>query len=269
MLPIYVINVQGETSRRQSASRQMQALGLDFRFFDAFDGPSGAACFERIDEERFLLNTGKRLRPGEIGCYASHKTLWQRCVASGQAMMIMEDDFLLAEPFPDAVRCVTSVIDEVEYMRLQHERRARSIPVVLLGPFQLERYTKMPHCAMCYALTPRIAARLLSISRDFAAPVDVVMKRVWQIGHPMYCLTPYTVSDSTLCRDSCIGTRRRCRKPPGLRLRRTLMKIGWRLRQWHFNLLQSDRQLRLGASATSANVLQTVPKGPYLTGANR
>lgn len=243
MLPVYVINVKDHCDRRQSAERQLRRYGIEFEFFDAYRGDAGLACFDRVDERRFLLNTGKRPRGGEIGCFASHKVLWQRCLASGRPIMIMEDDFRLDERFPDAVRSVSGLIDEVEYIRLQHERRARSTPVITYGDFQLERYTKMPHCAMCYAISPRIAQRLLSMSRVFAAPVDIVMKRVWKIGQPMYCLTPYTVCDSTLCATSAIGERKRCQKPFIVRAQRTMMKVGWHLQQWRFNLLQSDRHL--------------------------
>jgi glycosyl transferase family 25 len=139
---------------------------------------------------------------------------------------------------------VSRLIGEVGYLRLQDERRARSKPVMQCGAFQLQRYTKLPHCAMCYAITPGVAKRLLALSQVFAAPVDVVMKYVWELDNPLYCLTPYTVSSGPHSYDSIIGHRSKAGKSLCVRVKRTLLK----LRRLHlllrFNLRHSDAELR-------------------------
>jgi hypothetical protein len=44
--------------------------------------------------ERLLIgqDAGKMSRPGVIGCFYSHYTLWRRCVELGEPIMIFEDD---------------------------------------------------------------------------------------------------------------------------------------------------------------------------------
>lgn len=252
MLPIAIISLRDATDRRARAAAQMQRQGIAFEFFDACDGESGRRVFASCNEEQFVLHTGREITPGEIGCYASHKRLWQRCVDSNRPLLIMEDDFCLEPGFASAVRTTAKIIGELNFVRLQDERRGASRAIMPLGKFQLERYTKTPHCAMCYAITPRLARRWLELFQDFNAPVDVVLKHVWTFDNPMYCLTPYTVSSGDLSFDSMIGDRAKCQKCAHTRMRRTWLKIGWQWNRLVFNLRQSDVGVRQRLSALDA-----------------
>lgn len=252
MLPIHVISLARDLERRAHAGRQLDRLGVDFRFFDALDGVSGAQLFERCDDDAFVLHTGRAPTPGELGCFASHKALWQRCVDEDRPLLIMEDDFKLSEEFPAAVEAAGELVGELGLVRLQDERRAASVPVMPYRGFMLERYTKTPHCTMCYVINPIVARRLVELHAVFRAPVDVVMKHVWTFDNPMYCLTPYTVSDSHLCAGSIIGQRSKAARTLRKRLRRLLLKTGWQWRRVRFNLGRSDRWIRrrFAAAAT-------------------
>jgi GR25 family glycosyltransferase involved in LPS biosynthesis len=137
-----------------------------------------------------------------------------------------------------------SLIGDLGLLRLQDERRGQSKPVMQFGEFQLERYTKTPHCTMCYAITPTVAQRLLELHQSYRAPVDVVMKLVWTFDNPMYCLTPYAVKSSDLFLESMIGNRSKCSKQIRVRARRTWLKAKWQWRRLLFNLRQNDEPLR-------------------------
>ncbi|MGB5247083.1 MAG: glycosyltransferase family 25 protein [Woeseia sp.] len=244
MLPIHMISLAKDTVRRAEACAQLNKQNITFDIFDALNGERGAALFDSLDDYAFILHTGRRYTQGEIGCFASHKALWQRCVDANRALLVMEDDFLLTPAFSAAVEAAETLIDELGLVRLQDERRGAAQAVMPFGQFQLERYTKTPHCTLCYAISPKIARRLLDLHRVFRAPVDVVMKHVWQFNNPMYCLTPYTVSSSDLSYDSVISGREKCPKTLLTRLRRSWLKTTW---QWHrlvFNLRQSDTWIR-------------------------
>lgn len=243
MLDIHVISLENARDRRERARKQLDDMHVPFQFFDALDGDAGRSLFAAVDERQFVLHTGREVTAGEIGCFASHKALWQRCVEQGTPLIVMEDDFSLAPFFAKALAVTEPLVEAVGLLRLQDERRACSMPVAPVGAFVLERYTKMPHCTMCYAIAPRIAARLLEINDNFVAPVDVVMKLVWTFDNPMYCLTPYAVSDSELCYDSIIGNRAKCSKHLRTRLRRVALKIHWQWQRIRFNLRQSDTEL--------------------------
>ena len=241
---IHVISMTSSSGRRESVQRQLQSRNLAFEFFDALDGEQGKALFEHCNEDGFIVNTGRRPLPGEIGCFASHKSLWNRSVEENRSMLIMEDDFHAHDNFESALRTATALIDEVGFLRLQFEEEARRTMVMEVGDFRLERYTKPPQCAICYALAPWIAQRLLNSAPDFDAPVDVVMKRFWKFGHPMYCLTPYAVRNSDSCRESTIGKRQKCSKSPGIRMQRVIRKAANLIQRLRFNRYWSDAPLR-------------------------
>jgi len=253
MLPIHVISLADAQQRRERAQRELDRHSLDFRFFDALDGETGAELFDRCDEDAFVLHTGRLPSRGEIGCFASHKALWQRCAAQGEPLLVMEDDFTLSDEFAAAVEAAGELVGELGLVRLQDERRGASKPVMRYRGFQLERYTKTPHCTMCYALNPTVARRLVELHSEFRAPVDVVMKHVWTFDNPMYCLTPYTVSGSDLSFESDIGQREKCPKSPGMSSRRFLLKAGWQWQRLRFNLAQSDGWIRQRFSARAAD----------------
>ena len=67
-------------------------LCVDFEIERAIEGRAGSDYFEDCDLWQYWLNTGRSPSDGEIGCYASHLRLWQLCVASGEALVVMEDD---------------------------------------------------------------------------------------------------------------------------------------------------------------------------------
>ncbi len=249
MLPIHVISLANARERRDRARRELDAQSVDFEFFAALDGERGAELFGRCDEEAFVLHTGRLPTPGEIGCFASHKALWQRCAEFGEPLLIMEDDFKLTAEFAAAVAAAGELVGDLGLVRLQDERRGASTPVMHYQGFQLERYTKPPHCTMCYALNPGVAGRLVGLHADFRAPVDVMMKHVWTYDNPMYCLTPYTVTGNEFSFGSIIGKRSKTSKTPAVRVRRFLLKAGWQAQRLRFNFSQSDDWIRQRFSA--------------------
>ena len=89
--------------------------------------------FERCDEEEWLLNTGHPMALGEVGCFASHRSMWQKCVELGEPLMIMEDDFQLLPGFAGAVEKVAENISDCGFIRLQTETRARKQRVAVHG----------------------------------------------------------------------------------------------------------------------------------------
>lgn len=237
---VFVISLEGHSQRRDRARAELDAAGVPFEFFDGLtaDAAIERGTFERIDVDEFLINTGRRETPGEIGCFASHRELWKVAARLGEPIMIMEDDFALDAHFVDAVAYARDVIDSVGYLRLQRSSRARRRKIASRGPLDLSIYTKPPHCMMCYCLSPRVARRFVEHTRIFDAPVDVFVKRYWDHGQPLYAITPYPVSASPLHDQTTITGRSRQQKPPRVALRRFLRKRLWAAKRLVFNLVE-------------------------------
>jgi len=232
-MKLYVISLPDAEERRERAAIQLADAGIDFEFFDALRGEQalGQGHFERCDDDEWLLNTGREVTPAEIGCFASHRSMWQKCVELGRPIMIMEDDFQLMPGFVGAVKQVAGLIGDLGFIRLQNETRARKERVAERGAYTVWRYTKVPHSCMCNAITPSVAVRFLEMSRVACEPVDVFVKKFWEHGQPIYGLTPYTVTESCLSPKSCIPDRDKAHKTLMVRSTRFLRKCSWEVQR--------------------------------------
>jgi glycosyl transferase family 25 len=239
-LKIFVISLPDAAERRERAARQLGELGLAFEFFDAMRGEQVMAegYFEHCDEEEWLLNTGHPMSLGEVGCFASHRSMWQKCVDLGEPIMIMEDDFMLLPGFAGAVDKVAENISECGFIRLQTETRARKQRVAARGDYTLWRYTKVPHSCMCNSMTPEVAQNLVEQTKAIYEPVDVFIKKFWEHGQPIYGLTPYAVTESNLSKQTYILHREKVRKGIRRSTKRFLRKCGWELKR-----IRASRQI--------------------------
>lgn len=101
---VFMINLKRRTERREKMEITMKELGLDYTYFEAFDG--------KTLTDEVLVDMGITLMPeyadpyhkrpmtmGEIGCFLSHYTIWQQIVERGlEEVLVLEDDIRF-EPF--------------------------------------------------------------------------------------------------------------------------------------------------------------------------
>lgn len=225
-MQIHVITLPDAVARQRQATSQLADAGLEFLLFPAVVGQEAVkASAGKVQEHKFLLTTGRQITPGEIGCFSSHRQLWELCVQVGEPVLVMEDDFQLSADFPAALALLEQKIADYGFIRLQTERRANKKLVETHDRFKLWRYTKAPNSAMCYGLSPAAAARLLAHADSITAPVDVYMKRFWEHGQEMYGITPYTVTESELSSASQIAGRSKAKKGLATRLHRTYGRL--------------------------------------------
>ncbi|HEX5787752.1 MAG TPA: glycosyltransferase family 25 protein [Woeseiaceae bacterium] len=228
-----VISLADALERRRQAAWQLGEQGLDFRWLDALRGAAAQqqGSFEVIDEIRWILHTGRRPTPGEIGCFASHRLAWQQCVAAGQPILVMEDDFRLLPGFRPALEWLEELVGEYGFVRLQTETRARKRLVRRRGDLSLWRYTKVPHSMMCYGISPAAAQAFLRQTVQICEPVDVFVKRYWAHGQAVYGIMPYSVEESGLSRSTSIAGRAKSRKSPAVALARFGTRLNWLCRR--------------------------------------
>lgn len=262
---IFIINMPQHADRRESSAQKLKAHGLSFEFFDGISGEVALreAAFADYDEDEFLLNTGRSITMGEVGCFASHRALWAICHRLNEPIMIMEDDFDLLDGFADALHSAAEVTECVGFLRLQTDRSARKHAILRSRDFLVSRFTKAPHSTMCYSISPDAARCFLAASRTFDAPVDVFIKKFWEHGQALYALTPYTVAPSVMSVDTTIEGRIKPRKELNVQFRRFLRKGRWYWKRWLYNVdyrLLSTPDLEI-TSELSANTGLTADKG--------
>lgn len=182
------------TERRARFADDARTANTEWKFFDALRLPQSPL---RVDEERCLVETGRPLRPGEIGCYASHYELWRWFVASDfDQLVVLEDDVIVDWQALGALVKEDLSVAGVHVLKLfaTHPPRARVVRYKLFSDhshlLRTEGYT---YGTQAYLLTRTGAKALIDSCSRVAMPIDWAMSRYWDYGLVNYCVFPFPV----------------------------------------------------------------------------
>ncbi|GAA0559943.1 glycosyltransferase family 25 protein [Rheinheimera aquimaris] len=191
--PVWLINLDSNPERYKSAAEQLDKLGFQAERFSAIYGKNLSeqainACYDsKLNREKFR----RPLSAGEIGCYLSHRTLWQRMVDEQIPLaLILEDDIDLEAEFVTVLQKI-SQLDNWDMIKLADDRDGKGEQKLALGDgYELVNFAKVPNCTTGYALTLQGAKKLLSRPRFFR-PVDVDLQFYPELGLSVYSILPY------------------------------------------------------------------------------
>ena len=213
----------------------MARRGVAFEYFDAVEGAAGHSdWFDGIDRRLFLLNTLRRdPTPGEIGCYASHLTLWKWAIARDRPVLVLEDDFQLEARFAEVIDDLEPLVKEFGFIRLQSMHGPRALLKRLRAPahevlrrdgLTVHYLSDPPLYTLAYAVSPGAARALARASRTLFAPVDKFLQHTWRHRTPIHCLSPAVVRMSPQTEFSTIGGRTRKSRNPAVLFSRAVYK---------------------------------------------
>ncbi len=198
---VFVINLKRSVDRNEYISNQFKQLNLKFEIFEAIDGINNNHYLLKKynDVERFRIK-GKSLRRSQLGCYASHYLLWEKCVTMNQPIIILENDALI--DFDNFVKFYNLVkandLNNYECIRLfqnQHKKH-RYIEVEKKNGLSIIKYLKGSIGAVGYYLTPAGAKKFLNDSTEWILTVDVFMDRFWSHNVECYGVLPKCLGHS-------------------------------------------------------------------------
>ncbi|MFT7372250.1 MAG: glycosyl transferase family 25, partial [Oleiphilaceae bacterium] len=196
MLKTFVINLAGSDERWASTSRRLSELKVPFERFEAVDGRvSPHPLFERHDDKRRQKYRGRALSGGELGCFASHFLLWQRCVELDEPIVVMEDDITIDDSYYEALNIAESNIDSLKYLRLAgtYLKRRPYKKIGELGSFDLIDHIKGPAGTLCYVISPKAAKIFVQHADVWFLAVDDYMDRYWHHHINCYSLMPFPI----------------------------------------------------------------------------
>jgi glycosyl transferase family 25 len=192
-LPVaLVINLDRDTARLAHMEAQCTRVGIAMRRWPAMLGaalpPALASSFVSPPS-----GTAWALSAGEIGCYASHITIWQALVDGrlGDVALVMEDDLRLEDDFALAVRRALSVAaPDWDLIRLSNFPRRAFVPLAEISArYHLVHYTRVPISCGAYLISRAGAIKLLAL-RARTLPVDEDCRRVWRFGLKTFGVLP-------------------------------------------------------------------------------
>ena len=192
---IVVINLDRQTERWACIAPQFAPLGLAVSRLPAIDGNrlSAGAVGRLYSSGLNQAQYHKPLRPGEIGCYASHIAAWQRLLASAeQRLAVFEDDVDVDSSLPqvlDAIDRTTVPYDLVKLVGRPREKVTGREP--LHGTLDLVTYRRVPGLTSGYVISRRGAEKLLGGRVPFGRPVDIDLRHHWECELAVLGVQPY------------------------------------------------------------------------------
>ncbi|HGF7203284.1 TPA: glycosyltransferase family 25 protein, partial [Vibrio cholerae] len=198
-MKIYVISLKNSLDRRASIEQQMTSHGLKFEFFDAIDGRIDPPhpLFANYDyTKRLWLTSGKMPMRGELGCYASHYLLWQKCVELNAPIVVLEDDAQILPSFVNYFSTIKVKTQEYGFLRLEEAyERSRLFLQEKANNFEISFLTNNFGGARAYSLSPASAKKLIKGSHRWSMPVDNYMGSLYLHNMPSFLFSPHVVEN--------------------------------------------------------------------------
>jgi glycosyl transferase, family 25 len=191
-IPVFVINLDRSEDRLAHITREFERVGMAF---ERFPGVDRVALPDSV-KAYFCDPTGRivsPLRPGEIGCYASHLSVWQRIVGRDYvgAVLVCEDDMALPDGFG---ALVASVVDHAprgwSLINLSGRTKRAVVPMCkVANGHQLVRFSRDPGSLAAYLINKDGARKLLQ-GGIRCRQVDQDTRRPWAFGISTFGLWP-------------------------------------------------------------------------------
>lgn len=188
---VFVISLRTSLDRRENIARQLESHSVHYSLFDGIDVREDKRLyFHHYDNNAFIANTGRTANCGEIGCYASHLTLWRACLVLDEPIVVLEDDVELGGSFPAAMHAASRVIEKLGFIRLETGVKRPGFEADCHTGFSFNYCPRYPHGSRAYMISPAIAQTFIDNSAVLRVPLDKFIKDFWRHKQPLYALTP-------------------------------------------------------------------------------
>ena len=233
----FVISMQSNEARRLQVRKIVTACPVPCSVVNAVNGNMLS-----LDSRNNFLKPALyepyypcSLRPAEVGCFLSHRLVWQMIVDKDlEGALILEDDVQLIQPaFGSSLE---RAFDSLRYADLVRLRLMERTPAKMkqLSRAKISRPIVSPLGTQAQVVSREGALRLLDSSQCFDRPVDVFLQTFWVSGIRIYEVSPSYVSDQT---QSLGGSTIQVRtNGTRLNIRRNVKRLTYRLRIYFCSL---------------------------------
>lgn len=193
-LPIYVINLQRATERRDYIQQHFADLGLEYEFFDAISSTQSHPWFARFAPEKARRYRRCGISRSEMACFISHAMLWLRCLELQAPILVCEDDVVIDSKLLAIWPDLTALVERYGFIKLSAlVPRGRGHYRVLeqVGSYKLVEWQRDQSSAIAYLIAPDAARVLLEQAHHICFPVDNYMSLVWFHGVRHISLFPF------------------------------------------------------------------------------
>ncbi|MEX4359069.1 glycosyltransferase family 25 protein [Haemophilus influenzae] len=241
--PIFIINLEKSTDRKAYMQAQFEQLFSnnliqEIHFFDAIYGKSNPnhPLFQRYNENKRLNAKGYPLTLGQLGCYASHYSMWEKCVELDYPIIVLEDDAKFKNNFLEVLDFINSDKNTFEFFWLQPDRLKNKRKLISnFGNLSIYQFSKGFAGTTGYYLTPQAARKFLTQSKEWYLTVDVTMDRFFENKVPPYAIVPFCLEDDGEI-ESTINEKQKKQKSLKIVIMRELFNLKTNIKRRIYNL---------------------------------
>ena len=268
----FVVNMARDVERRRYMEGRLAELGVEAEFITAVDGralPAGTK--EAVYSRRKALRIyGVEMLDSEIGCFLSHRSIYERMVRDGIGLaLVLEDDVRIDGGFAEIVRDLAAD-GSGGWLVVRFDSKRGRVVAPKGRKFAGVRVRALPGGAGLYRLGTHVlgvggylitragAERMLAYGAPIFMPIDQTMDRFWENSIVPFVVRPFPVTQAEDFGSHSESARVGRREGAGLgvRLRRRLQRMQDGVRKRVFNL-------RRGSAPHPAR--RRAPPGPGIT----
>lgn len=192
-LKVILINLDRSIKRREQMQERLSRLGLEYERLPAIDGKTQwQALLPSVDVPAFERHVGRKILPGEIGCYHSHLQAWQGLMHSTQEiLLVLEDDVVFHDDFLYALEQLLLHQASWDMVKLNCIRAKQPWKQACIGPYALNVYWG-PFTGMgAYLIKKETIACLWADMLPIVRPLDHQLDRLEKYRLRHYGLEPF------------------------------------------------------------------------------
>lgn len=215
-VPAFYINRDCDEDRRTAIELELRKVGIGAERICAVEGlavPEDLRDYF-FDADRLI----SALKPGEVGCYASHLKVLKTIIARElYYALVVEDDAILPPDLPKVIEDVLARAPKSwDFIHLSGDARRAVKP---MAPLEhrgtLVRYSRIPGGTVGYLISREGAKKFLAPFKR-AWPIDTDFRRPWAFRLDAYGVVPKIIDHSETLGSPIQALGGRARKRRGL-----------------------------------------------------
>lgn len=199
-MQVYVINLERNPERLEFIAQRLESLKIDFVRVDAVDGYALDKEYVKEFREQSKRPTG--WKEGQIGCFLSHRKVWELISAGDEDCgIVFEDDLHIADSIKKVISDLGWMPGDADVVRL--ENTTNWVKITNVGKVQQRDICLLGSDSWCtgaYVITKQAANYLINQDRSLWLPSDTYMfsKSLSQVARQ---LNIYQFNPSLVCQD--------------------------------------------------------------------
>ena len=206
----FVINLDRAQERRESISKQLDALGIPFEFFRATDGRFFTENEQALYSHKETLKLlGYELTPNEVACAMSHIRVYEKMIQENiESALIFEDDAKIEDSLVQVLQNLSKFPDDWGLINLSSATYMYPTKIEVIPGVSIAEFRKPPKFLVAYLVTLETAKKLVELAYPIRCPADFLTGRAGLKYFKTYGVYPRVVGQvHEAGTDSNIGVR--------------------------------------------------------------